>query len=323
MPRLVRIPDVPFGITDEESLEILLDAMVELAVSGVQGVEMIGIRNDLKGAGLLETFDARWRELRFAMLTEEELAMIRWNDEMNERRMRIYELERLYWPGSINYSYINPLEAFGLRMVLPAYIFGAFQIAPIPGEAFGIHDEAGLRILVNALIHLAEISYPRGRPAMFRQVAVSLYENGLWHSFIEMARDIYNAELQEIQPLMQQLEDLGVVAAPVFYDIDAMTPHGHSNCRFSTFNPLVGGPRSLQVAIHPYNPFAIADDAHLEILAEVLNFNFRTKGFNISALQQELEARDLWERFLTIQRPFRIRAMELELELREQRFGIQ
>ena len=321
-PRLVSIPDVPFGIVDEASLDILMDAMEELILAGADDVDFSGVHRRIVAAGLLDYFNASWMERRLALMSAEEYEFFRRTDALIARQDRVSIYERNSWPSLINDEYIAPLEEVGLQMVLPLGQTARIQIAEIPGEPFGITDEAGLRILLTALEHLADIGYAYDG-ILIRPIPLRLHEAGLWHSFVEMAQYREKARWHQIQPQLQQLKALGVVVTPVFQALEDMTPRQFGYCNASHFCPRLWEPLYVRVALHPYNAFTIEDDAHLAMLAEAMNFDYRVSVSGFVSVQHEILANGLWERFDAAAREARISASERAVLVREQRFGIQ
>ena len=312
-PGFVLIPGVPFGIVDYDAMEVLLTVVEELYVAGEPALTFDGIRSSLNLAGLWDAFHEKQSAMRIASMGDSEYAFFRMREEINQRHGRVAEILADRWPDFIINDYINPLEELGFSVVLPSSLYGRFRITWPEDAPFGITDEDGLRVLLTALEHLVKSNNLQINHSDMISLAYSLSEAGLWHTFAEMAQERYKSEWIEVMPLVQQLEDLGILVSLVFHD-----PAYRHYC----FNSL-GIPQYLYVT---HQEFGITYEAHLLLLAEALAFRppfpFSPQLYvaGLSGIRAELEAAGLITRFDEIYSEVLMLGLYQESQLREQAF---
>jgi len=311
-PRISIIPTVPFGIDNEDTLEVLLDVIDILISLDTPLIDMgIGIYSRLETNGLLEVFLAQRRERRLALMTSEDYAIHQRTSDFIERHARTFDEEMAIWPGLIEDAYVDILAELGFKLTISS-ILEPIIVSQIDAVPQRISTEEDIEMLLLALFHLSDIRYAEDLIDI-SEVMYALDEAGLWPQFVTKAQSRIKNKIERHAPLLYELEALGVLFVPTFYT-PGETPQ-------DVWFDWIQIPHQVRVTINPDVEFVLASDVHLTMLSQAIELFDSTIHWDISDLMQELMARDLWEQYLAISRDMRMDFLEQMLFAREERIA--
>lgn len=318
VPNFALIPSTPFGIVDEESITVLLDAADMVMHLGAHRMDWLDcIIDQLWDSEIWELFaEMRLERLRMHW-TEAEHAMSIWLAELRMLEQRVGYAEESIWPGMIEGSYLESLAELGFDVKLSS-ISQPITIIPLANAQPHINTDDDVAQLLKVLFHIIDIGY--GVAGInIDTVGQTLEEADLWPLFIYSARNRFEAKHEGYAHYIAQLADLGVVI-----DHSYRSP-GSGAGRIVDFND-VWMPHRVRISINTDAEFKLTNEAELEMLVHVMELFtcprliFHTY-MDIGELRQVLSA-ELWEQFEAISRTVRLDMIMQDLRAREQRVEV-
>ena len=315
-PSFAVIPSSPFGIDDDETLEVLLDAIDMIMEIGAYRVSFIScMRDGLQRNGLWETLLRTLNETAESPWTEEDFAIEMWSAEYMELWSRVIPEEEAAFPSFVEDSYIDILARLGFEFTYTTR-FESIIITPIANAQPNITTEDDATQLLAVFFHLVDISYDEGG-INITAVRASLEEAGLWPMFVENAQGRFMEKLEGYAHHLAHLESKGVLVEYSF-----LNPGEEINR--SIYFHDVWMPRNSRFTLIPDVEFAITCETELEMMVQLMVlFLYSTTSIHIGfdrpydvrqALSEEMQ-----ERFTAIDQAARRDSLMQNLREREQR----
>ena len=332
----VRIPDIPFGIYDEEQLEILIEARYEandmlgyydLLANG--GIRIDGISFSLHERGLLDTLEsmagidppAGIRSERVLNLVSQDHYIIRRDSEVRQAEEAFADV----WLSLVGADYVEMLNILGLELDF-VYIRGSGAMRKIPhivrmSESPGIVEE-DLAVLLDVLWRLIDMGFTviNMEDAVYQPAA-----DELWLVFADMTQQRWMDRLLEFEPYIAHLEALGLKIELVFPDPTARHPVAFPQWVYYAGSGRGDQEVRFQASTIYGVPFGITSRADIELFLDVF---FRlgagygdVRMFNISmpGIASAFDAIGLFDEFYMVFAEMQNRFWIYDITMREQR----